>query len=60
MRRGGEGVAWPEYRAERSRGLLIGDSTAVGNVGYTVCGFWDGIAAGRNGMGVRVRTVLAS
>jgi hypothetical protein len=45
------GGPWPQYNANGSQGLLIGNGTAVGYVNYTVCDFWDLVAAVQNSSG---------
>jgi carboxylesterase type B len=42
------GGPWPQFSANGSQGLLIENSAAVGYVNYTVCGFWDLVAAAQN------------
>jgi Carboxylesterase family len=45
------GGPWPQYSANGSQGLLIGNGTAIGYVNYTVCDFWDLVAAAQNSSG---------
>ena len=42
------GVPWPRYNVSGSQGLIIDNGTAIGYVNYTVCAFWDTIAAAQN------------
>ena len=47
------GGPWPQYSVTQSKGLLIANETVVGHVNYTVCDFWEKIAAaGSNGTGL--------
>jgi hypothetical protein len=39
------GGPWPQYNSTASLGLLITNKTSVGVVNYTLCDFWDQIAA---------------
>jgi Carboxylesterase family len=39
------GGPWPQYNANESNGLLVSNVSSVGYVNYTVCDFWDKIAA---------------
>lgn len=39
------GEPWPQYNANESNGLLISNFSSVGYANYTVCEFWDKIAA---------------
>ena len=39
------GGPWPQYNVNASGGLLISNVSSVGYVNYTICDFWDKIAA---------------
>lgn len=39
------GGPWPQYIANESKGLLLSNVSSNGYVNYTVCDFWDKIAA---------------
>lgn len=38
------GGPWPQYNANESNRLLVGNFSGVGYINYTVCEFWDKIA----------------
>jgi hypothetical protein len=43
---GGVGISggpWPMWNGTGSQGLLVGNSSAIGYINYTVCDFWDKI-----------------
>jgi hypothetical protein len=42
------GRPWPTYNVSESQGVIIGDNATVGYVNYTVCAFWDIVAAVQN------------
>ena len=44
------GGPWPAYNVNESQGVIIGNNATVGYVNYTVCAFWDIVAAVQNSL----------